>query len=67
MIPPPMVKILSIHTQGQGLHEFTAEAEAVVAAAGLKQDPCTLFIPHTSASLLIQESADPSARRDLDK
>jgi secondary thiamine-phosphate synthase enzyme len=67
MIPPPMVKILSIHTPGQGLHEFTAEAEAMVAAAGLEQGLCTLFIQHTSASLLIQENADPSARRDLEK
>jgi len=62
-----MINILSIHTRGQGLHEFTAEVEAAVRAAGLEQGLCSLFAQHTSASLLIQENADPSARRDLEK
>jgi secondary thiamine-phosphate synthase enzyme len=62
-----MIKILSIPTHGQGLHEFTTEVETIVQAAGLEQGLCTLFIRHTSASLLIQENADPSARRDLEK
>ena len=62
-----MINILSIHTRGQGLHEFTAEVEAAVRAAGLEQGLCSLFVQHTSASLLIQENADPSARRDLEK
>lgn len=61
-----MIKILSIRTQGQGLHEFTPQVEAVVTATGLAQGLCSLYIQHTSASLLIQENADPSARRDLE-
>lgn len=62
-----MVKILSIHTRGQGLHEFTSDVESAVKAAGLSEGLCTVFIQHTSASLLIQENADPSARHDLEK
>jgi len=60
-----MIKTLSIQTRGQGLHEFTSEVAAVVKSAGLDQGLCTLFIRHTSASLLIQENADPTARHDL--
>jgi secondary thiamine-phosphate synthase enzyme len=56
-----------IEAQGAGLHEFTPEVERVVARAGLREGLCTLFIQHTSASLLIQENADPSARRDLER
>lgn len=61
-----MITTLHISTRGQGLHEFTAQAEAAVARAALGEGLCTVFIPHTSASLLIQENADPSARRDLE-
>ena len=61
-----MIKILSIPTHGQGLHEFTAEVAAAVKSSGIDEGLCTLFIRHTSASLLIQENADPSARHDLE-
>src|SRR5262245_66254596 len=62
-----MVKKLSIHTPGQGLHEITDKVAAAVAEANIRGDGlCTLFIQHTSASLVIQENADPSARRDLE-
>ena len=61
-----MIKILSIRTHGQGLVEFTPEVAAAVGTAGVEQGLCTLFIRHTSASLLIQENADPSARHDLE-
>jgi secondary thiamine-phosphate synthase enzyme len=61
-----MIKILSIPTRGQGLHEFTSAVAAAVGAADVQQGLCTLFIRHTSASLLIQENADPSARHDLE-
>jgi len=60
-----MIKTLSLQTRGQGLHEFTSEVAAVVKSAGLDHGLCTLFIRHTSASLLIQENADPTARHDL--
>jgi thiamine phosphate synthase YjbQ (UPF0047 family) len=61
-----MIKILSIPTRDQGLHEFTTEAESAVQAAGLRHGQSTLFIRHTSASLLIQENAGSDARRDLE-
>ncbi len=59
-------KIL-IHTHRQGLHEFTREVTEAVSKSGVAEGICTLFIQHTSASLLIQENADPSARRDLEQ
>lgn len=69
-----MIRILSIHTAAQGLQAITPQVEPVVASpaaqAALSPDHsglCTLFIRHTSASLLIQENADPSAKHDLEK
>jgi secondary thiamine-phosphate synthase enzyme len=61
-----MVETLEIAGPGQGLHEVTAEVARAVAASGVGEGLCTLFIQHTSASLVIQENADPSARRDLE-
>ena len=61
-----MVRQLSIKTRGRGLHEFTTDVQAAVSASGVEQGLCTLFVQHTSASLTIQENADPSARRDLE-
>ncbi len=61
-----MVRELSIDVRGQGLHEVSAAVRAEVQSAGLEEGLCTLFIQHTSASLTIQENADPSARRDLE-
>ncbi|MCC5878064.1 MAG: YjbQ family protein [Candidatus Sumerlaeia bacterium] len=62
-----MVRQLSIRTTRQGLVEITGEVEDVVSEAGLKEGLCTVFVQHTSASLTIQENADPSARRDLEE
>ncbi len=62
-----MIKELSVKVPGQGLHEFTSQVEAAVRESGVKEGLCTLFIQHTSASLLIQENADPSAKRDLER
>lgn len=61
-----MIKVLKINVTGQGLHMITAEIARFVAASGFSEGLCSLFIRHTSASLLIQENADPSARRDLE-
>jgi secondary thiamine-phosphate synthase enzyme len=61
-----MIKSLSLRVGGQGLHDITPEVAAVVRASGLGEGLCTLFLQHTSASLTIQENADPSARRDLE-
>lgn len=57
---------LTIAVRGQGLHAFTAEVEAAVNRAGIGEGLCTLFIQHTSASLLVQENYDPSAKHDLE-
>jgi len=59
--------ILTVSTRGQGLYEFTGEAEAFVRKAGQETGLLTLFVRHTSCSLLIQENADPDVRRDLDQ
>jgi secondary thiamine-phosphate synthase enzyme len=61
-----MIPELTIPTPGPGLHEITARITPLVAASGISEGLCTLFIRHTSASLIIQENADPSARRDLE-
>ena len=62
-----MVEHFSIATGGRGLHEITAKVAAVVKSAALKDGLCTVFVRHTSASLVIQENADPSAKRDLER
>jgi secondary thiamine-phosphate synthase enzyme len=62
-----MVKHLSVHTRGQGLYEFTEAVTALVRETSVREGLCTVFIRHTSASLVIQENADPSAQRDLDR
>ena len=59
--------VISIATRGQGLYEFTGEAAAFVRSAGLDEGLLTVFVRHTSCSLLIQENADPDVRRDLDQ
>ena len=61
-----MITRLSIKTNGQGLYEFTDKLGVQVDAAGVRDGLCTVFVQHTSASLVIQENADPSAKRDLE-
>jgi secondary thiamine-phosphate synthase enzyme len=60
-------KILTVQTRGQGLYEFTGDAAAFVRGAGVEAGLLTVFVRHTSCSLLIQENADPDVRRDLDQ
>ncbi|MBT8486323.1 MAG: YjbQ family protein [Phycisphaerales bacterium] len=62
-----MTTTLTITTPRPGLHEITDEVQAAVAATGVAQGLLTVFVQHTSASLTIQENADPSARRDLER
>lgn len=57
---------ITVRVSGQGLHEITAEVARAARASGLREGLCTIFLQHTSASLVIQENADPSARRDLE-
>ena len=61
-----MIKRINIGVSGQGLHEITSQIADVVAESAVISGLCTLFIRHTSASLLIQENADSSARMDLE-
>ena len=56
-----------IRTSGRGLYEITAEVAALVRKSDLKTGLVTLHLQHTSASLLIQENADPEVRRDLER
>ena len=62
-----MQTVLTIRTSGPGLYEFTDEVIGFVDSAGLSKGLLTLFVRHTSCSLLIQENADPDVRRDLDE
>lgn len=57
--------ILTLSTRGQGLYEFTHQAEAFVSASGREEGLLTVFVRHTSCSLLIQENADPDVQTDL--
>ena len=61
-----MTERITIRTRGQGLHEITREVQAVVGQSDVVDGLCTIMVQHTSASLTIQENADPSARRDLE-
>lgn len=62
-----MVERFSFDTPGQGLHEITSQVVSVVKSSGIHEGLCTLFLRHTSASLVIQENADPTAKRDLER
>ena len=57
----------TLETRGRGLIDFTRSVNAWVAQAGFETGLLTLFVRHTSASLLIQENADPDVRGDLDR
>jgi secondary thiamine-phosphate synthase enzyme len=57
---------VSISTRGRGLHDVTRKVQEALAGAGVTTGLCTVFLQHTSASLVIQENADPSVLRDLD-
>lgn len=56
----------SVRTRGKGTVEITREVEAIVSRSGIASGTVTVFVRHTSASLVIMENADPSARRDLE-
>ncbi|MBN9068210.1 MAG: YjbQ family protein [Rhizobiales bacterium] len=58
-------RMLEISTSGQGLYEFTDRAERFVAESATGTGLLTVFVRHTSCSLLIQENADPDVQRDL--
>lgn len=58
---------LQVSTRGRGFYEVTEQVEGFVRESGLKTGLATLQVLHTSASLLIQENADPEVRRDLER
>ena len=58
---------LAVRTRGRGFYDITREVQSRVHQAGLVTGLCTLHLQHTSASLLIQENADPDVRRDFER
>ena len=57
---------LEFRTRGRGTTDITAEVARVVAESGIEKGLCTVFLQHTSASLILCENADPDVRRDLE-
>ena len=62
-----MIRQFTVDTPGQGLVEVTAQVASHVKSCGIDEGLCTVFVRHTSASLVIQENADPTARSDLER
>jgi secondary thiamine-phosphate synthase enzyme len=58
---------ITIATRGRGFYEFTDQVSALLAQAKLQIGQVTLHVQHTSASLIIQENADPEVRRDFER
>ena len=58
---------LIVPTRGRGFYEITAEVDGLLAPTGLQTGLATLHLQHTSASLVIQENADPDVRADLER
>jgi secondary thiamine-phosphate synthase enzyme len=58
---------LDISTRGRGFTDLTSKIAKAVDDSGVKTGLCVLFVQHTSASLVIQENADPAVRRDMEK
>ena len=60
------IKELEFQTGGKGTYELSHEVESVVTESGVRNGTVTIFVKHTSASLVLMENADPSARRDVE-
>ena len=58
---------LTISTRGKGTYEITEQVAAAIAGSEIRAGTVTIFVRHTSCSLIIMENADPTARRDLEK
>ena len=59
-------RILRVETPGKSLSNITRQVETTIAESGIRTGLCTLFLRHTSASLIIQENADPDVLKDLE-
>ena len=57
---------IRVTTSGRGLHEVTDVVRKAVRESGVREGLCTVYLRHTSASLIIQENADPSVCKDLE-
>ena len=65
-MPNVVTQVLTVRAPRRGLQDITEQVARIVSQGGVASGICTLFIRHTSASLIIQENYDPSARRDLE-
>lgn len=59
-------QLLKVQTSGKSLYRITSKVQSLVTESGVQTGLCTLFLRHTSASLLIQENADPDVLKDLE-
>jgi secondary thiamine-phosphate synthase enzyme len=60
-------QVIGVPTRGRGLYDVTAEVAAVLGTSAIETGLCTVFLRHTSASLVIQENADAAVLRDLER
>jgi len=58
---------IEIRTNGKGLYEITEEVQSTIDKCGVRNGTATVFVQHTSCSVIIMENADPTARRDLEE
>ena len=58
---------LEVRTHGKGLYEITDEVQSKIDSSGVQTGTVTVFVQHTSCSVVIMENADPTARRDLEE
>jgi secondary thiamine-phosphate synthase enzyme len=58
---------LEVRTHGKGLYEITDEVQSKIDTSGVQTGAVTVFVQHTSCSIVIMENADPTARRDLEE
>jgi secondary thiamine-phosphate synthase enzyme len=61
------IQVIEVRTSGRGFYEVTDRVQDLVRRSGFKMGLATVFLQHTSASLIIQENADPGVRRDLER
>jgi len=58
---------ITVATNGRGTFDITGEVQRIVSASGIDAGLCTVFVHHTSASLIVCENADPAVRSDLER
>ena len=58
---------LEVRSRGKGLYEITDDVQSKIDKSGVRNGTATVFVQHTSCSIVIMENADPTARRDLEK